>query len=98
MPIAFATDAPAGNHRQAVRHERPTLIHTSSARSLSLGTLHPSIMKTRPLAFATGGESGAGKNSRAGAKATSVVPATKARRSIIMRLLLPVLRGGMPPA
>jgi len=34
------------NHRQVVRQERPILIHTASAASLSLGTFHPSIIKS----------------------------------------------------
>jgi hypothetical protein len=38
--------AASENHRQTVRQERPILIHTTSAALLSLGTFHPSIIKT----------------------------------------------------
>ena len=77
------------NHRQAVRQERPILIHTASAALLSLGTFHPSIIKTSWPAGVSGAGSCTGSRSSAGARAIDVAPATKALRSIIMPLSPP---------
>jgi hypothetical protein len=71
------------NHRQTVRQERPILIHTASAALLSLGTFHPSIIKTSWPAGVSGVRSCTGSRSSAGARAIDVAPATKVLRSMM---------------
>src|SRR5271165_6680708 len=51
------------NHRQTVRQEWPILIHTASAALLSLGTVHPSIIKTSGPAGVSGVGSRTGSRS-----------------------------------
>jgi hypothetical protein len=73
------------NHRQTARQERPIPIHIASAPVLSLGTFHPSIIKTSgPAGFSEVG-SCIGSRSSACARTIDVVPAKKVLRSIIMQ-------------
>ena len=72
------------HHRQAVRHERSTLIHITAAGLLSSGTLHPSIIMTGWLNSVARAGGDAGSRFSVGAAATKAAPVTKFRRSIIM--------------
>jgi hypothetical protein len=75
-------------HRQAVRHEWPTLIHATSGAPLSAGSLHPSILKARGLNSVASVGDEAGSGGSAGTMVVNATPVTKFRRSIIMPPLL----------
>lgn len=74
-------------YRQAVLQPRPTLIHTWFS-TLPRSTLQPLIMSTGCWITPESSAAASGGNSRrAGVKEASAAPATKTRRSTIMRPL-----------
>jgi hypothetical protein len=76
-------------YRQAVTHPCPTLIHISSPVLLSASVLQPLIMNTGGRTASNSGTATSDANNRsAGEKAATAAPATKTRRSTIMRLPL----------
>src|SRR5215510_15579122 len=83
---------PPTNHRQAVRHEWPILIHATSAAPLSSGSLHPSILKVSGVSCVASVGSKAGSRGSAGTIVVRATPATKSRLSIIIPPLLPIFR------